>query len=138
MREFQIPATSVIDAVQSLQRMSANVDSTDARMRFIMRSFGHTGASNLLGRPLMIDSSLALGYGPDDAPDTRTLFRRGLLFSGVVASYNYMVDEGIPLNDLAICFEDTSLVEPGGSEQPVTLSLQVPVLAIRSCVDMSW
>jgi hypothetical protein len=138
MREFQISATSVIDAVQSLQRMSANVDNTDARMRFIMRSFSHTGASGLLGRPLMIDSSLALGYDPDNAPDTRTLFQRGLLFSGVVSSYNYMVDERIPLNDLAICFEDTSLVRPGGAEQPVALSLQVPVLAIRSCVDISW
>lgn len=142
MSELQHPsfdvAQSVIDELKIAQRL-ADIMGADAdkKLQHLQASVGRSMVGELIGRALLVSSSLALGKRPDGPPGNRLLFEHGLMFIGRLESPSYLRDRQLPLDALTLIFSGPEVIGPYPEEieRLRRLQLQVPVLAIDSCTS---
>jgi hypothetical protein len=136
-----LPLLTGNDVVDSLQVLQVStdilVDDDMRKIEQVSKVIKAQRAGELLGHHLMVSSSLVLAKNPDSSPQSRTLFAKGLVFEGQLDSYEYLLDNGIPIDSLTLNFIEPSVfgVEPEDEPFFRSLRLQVPVLAISTCID---
>lgn len=138
--EFGLNPTGheIIDALQGLQRVADNIDHVDKKIDHIRTAIANMAARTLLGRQFMVSSFQLLGKDPDNAPDERKLFDRNIVFVAELNSYGYLLDDDIPIDCLSLNFLHPEVIglDDIDDRKMRTFTLQVPVLAIESCVSV--
>ena len=136
-----LTGNEVVDSLQVLQATSDALvrDEFLKRMHVGKMVELQPGADRLIGQRFLVGSNLLLAQRPGGDPKKRLLFEHGLLFEGILDSYEYILDNGIPLDSLMLDFVEPAVVGVAPEEETFfkVLKLQVPVLAISSCIDLA-
>lgn len=139
-----------IAALCGLQMLADNLDGPERKLSFIRKRLQVIQAADILGARLLIGAGTLFMRGPDTPPDSRIKFSSRVAFMGECTQLTYMYDQDVPVDSLALVFEDPEVVSVTRSkvnEADVELqvdlhdkavfgrsTLQVPVLAIDSSV----
>lgn len=137
MSELRGTGNQILDEVAVLQMDAGKYPAGRDKIDYIFDAVRSSRAGSLLGRTYFINSLMAFGKVHDAKPRTHILFPDGLVFTGLAAAYRYMLDEETPMDCITVCFEDVSIGEARIAGDIVPLAqIQVPVLAIQSCIDL--
>ncbi len=135
--EFILPSSGndVVDSLRDLQIVADTMDEPDDKIAHIRLAIGLLAADALIGKQTMIDAAMVYAANPDAQPDELIIFRN-MLFIGRLNVFSYLLDDDIPVDSLTLKFEKPAVVgaSPDDSLQFERFSMQVPILAIDSCV----
>jgi hypothetical protein len=127
----------LIDTLQNVQRMANTFGDLDHKIDYVRRASGLLAAGSLIERQFMVSASTIVGIPPDSAPDERFIYANGLMFVGVLESYNYLVIDNEPkIDSLTLNFfnPDVLGVETDDVLVMKQLRLQVPILDIDTFI----
>jgi hypothetical protein len=136
--ELLLPPTGneIVDSLRGLQMVADSIDDRDAKVAHVKKTLQFIDAWQLLGKQMMVSSLMTFGKNPDQGDDIRTFFKDEMLFLGQLNTMTYMLDDNIPVDSLALAFDLPEVigVAPEECERFRVLRLQVPILAIETCV----
>jgi len=137
--EFGLNPTGheIIDALQGLQKVADNIDRDKQKIDHIRKGITLLAARTLLGKQFMVSTIQVLGKDPDMAQYDRVLFDRNMIFVAELDSFGYLLDNGVPVDSLALNFLHPDVIGlDEGDEQVIReFTFQVPILAIESCIS---
>lgn len=125
----------MVDSLRSLQIVADTIDTPNDKIAHVRRAIRALAAGSLLGKQMMVDGVTVYAANPDAQPDERVIYRN-MLFIGRLNVFSYLLDDDIPVDSLTLNFDTPAVV--GASQDDSSyferLTMQVPVLAIDSCV----
>lgn len=134
---LQPTGNEIIDDLQGLQILADHISVIDQKIAHVKGVMNFLAAKTLLGRQFMISTAQVLGKDPDAGPDDRIVYNDGLLFIAELDSFGYILDHGIPIDSLSLNFLHPEVIGIDDRTERLIrgFTLQVPVLAIESCVS---
>jgi hypothetical protein len=134
---YESTGHQLVDAIIGLQIIADNSDDPDAKLRYLRTGLATVNARQLITRQFLVSSFQAFVQGPDMSPDTRSFYDSGLFFIGKLDLYRYLLDEEVPVDSLLLDFVQPEVIGAAKSDlaQIKQWRIQVPILAIESCID---
>lgn len=137
--EFNYAPTGheLFDSLKGLQKIANEIIDPDQKIDRVRKTLGFVMAGQQIDKQFMVISQRLFIKTPDDAPDSLRLYNREFMFIGQLNTISYMFDEHVPVDSLILNFVDSDVI---GADKKVskvlrTMTLQVPILALESCVE---
>jgi hypothetical protein len=138
---LQPTGNDLVDSLRDLQVFLDSIDDIDKKIVTLKQGIHIIKAADLLGGQFMVSTMQTFGHNLDESPDNYTLFESGLTFCADLDAFGYLKDDGIPVDTLTLDFTNPDVFEAISDEQAHkrfrALKLQVPVLAIDTCMSMA-
>lgn len=136
---YQSTGHDLVDSMQGLQKVADGISDIESKIIQVRRTLGILSASALIQKKFIVNSWQLFAKHIDKAPDYRMLVDQELKFVGSLESYKYLLDEKIPVDALVLNFANPEVVggEPEINKACRALTFQVPILAIKSCMEVA-
>ncbi|HVC36622.1 MAG TPA: hypothetical protein VNE40_04260 [Candidatus Dormibacteraeota bacterium] len=133
-----ITGSETVDVLQGLQKVVNSMSSIGQRIEHLKRTINFIRAGKLFGNHFLVDAFMAIGKEEGMADQEYALYHGGLTFIGQLNTFGYFQDTDVPLDSLTLNFSDPELLVADQRDdlQERILRLQVPVLAIGTCLDL--
>lgn len=125
------------DSLKGLQKIASEIIDPDHKIERVRKTLGIVMASKQIEKQFMVISQRLFIKNPDESPDSLKLYDREFMFIGQLDTFSYMFDEDVPVDSLVLNFINNDVI---GADEKVskvlrTMTLQVPILALESCVE---
>lgn len=125
------------DSLKGLQKIANEIIDPEHKIERVRKTLGIVMARQQIEKQFMVSSQRLFIKYPDESPDSRKLCNRELMFIGKLDAFAYMLDKDVPIDSLVLNFINSEVigVDEKASKVLRTLTLQVPILALESCME---
>ena len=125
------------DSLKGLQKIASEIIDPDHKIERVRKTLGIVMASKQIEKQFMVISQRLFIKNPDESQDSLKLYNREFMFIGQLDTFSYMFDEDVPVDSLVLNFINNDVIGADENVSKVlrTMTLQVPILALESCVE---
>jgi hypothetical protein len=138
--ETNIPseAGDLIDWLIGIQTVANEIINAERKVSHVREALAVLSLAPLIDEQFYIDCALIFAKSPNLPPDERSMFPRGMAFTGRLDGFHYLQDYDVPVDSLTINFGVPSVVDPDldRCDEFKSQIFQVPIMAINSHLSL--